>query len=97
MVRDVVQEIEVGFVGVRSRLGIRGVRRGTASAVVDVGSGVRDSLSILDIEVGFNTGVGLIITTFVDENSGEILADGVSAVFLEESLAKIIQKSENVQ
>ena len=86
MAQDEVEEVEVRFVGVCSRLRIRNERGRTASAIVDVGSRIRNSLGILDIEIGFDTGIGLILETPIDKDGSEVPTNGIGAVFLEESL-----------
>ena len=49
LVQDEVEEVKVRLVGVRKCLGIWDERGRTTSAVVDVGSRIRDSLGVLDI------------------------------------------------
>ena len=68
------------------KLAYRYPPRTTCSPVVDVWCGERDTLGVLDIEIGLNTGRRLGIQATVNKDDAEAGADGISAERLVESL-----------
>lgn len=96
------EEIEVRFVRVRRGEGISNERgrsssanqklacryppRATCLPVVDVWCGERDTIGVLDIEIGLNTRRRLGIQATINKDDAEGGADGISAERLVESL-----------
>ena len=60
--------------------------RRTTGRPVDVGGRGADTLGILDIEVGFDTGIALVVQTAIDLDSAKSTTNSVCAVLLEEGL-----------
>ena len=53
---------------------------------VDIGSRGADALGIMDIEVGFDTRIALVVQAAIDLDGGEGTFNSVSAVLPEEGL-----------
>ena len=60
--------------------------RRTTGRPVDVGGRGADTLGILDIEVGFDTRIALVVQAAIDLDGGKGTSNSVSAVLLEEGL-----------